>query len=128
MDDDLSSDFSDVENNASTDEYQKWYEEGRQPNVYRPLEFWSTQRQKQVYPRPSRMARDLFAIPAMPDEPERVFPSAGLMTTPHRGRLSARAIVEAQCVERWLKSGIITSLEGAFENVAMYPLDMETED
>jgi hypothetical protein len=46
MDDDLLSDFSDVGNDASTDEYQKWCEEGRQPNVYRPLEFWSTQRQK----------------------------------------------------------------------------------
>jgi hypothetical protein len=39
MDDDLLSDFSDVENDASTDEYQKWCEEGRQPNEYRPLEF-----------------------------------------------------------------------------------------
>jgi hypothetical protein len=128
MDDDLLSDFSDVENDASTDEYQKWCEEGRQPNEYRPLEFWSTQRQKQAYPRLSRMARDLFTIPAMSDEPERIFSSAGLMTTPHRGRLSARAIGEAQCVKSWLKTGIITSLEGTFENVAMYPIDMEIED
>ncbi|KAG9994666.1 hypothetical protein KCU78_g18313, partial [Aureobasidium melanogenum] len=128
MDDDLLSDFSDIENDASTDEYQKWCEEGRQPNVYRPLEFWSTQRQKQTYPRLSRMARDLFTIPAMSDEPERIFSSAGLMTTPHRGRLSARAIGEAQCVKSWLKTGIITSLEGTFENVAMYPIDMEIED
>jgi hypothetical protein len=51
-----------------------------------------------------------------------------LMTTPHRGRLSARAIGEAQCVKSWLKTGIITSLEGTFENVAMYPIDMETEN
>jgi hypothetical protein len=95
MDDDLWSDFSDVENDASTNEYQKWCEKGRQPNVYRPLEFWLTQRQKQAYPRLSRMARDLFTIPAMSDELERIFSSAGLMTTPHRGRLSARAIREA---------------------------------
>jgi hypothetical protein len=51
-----------------------------------------------------------------------------LMTTPHRGRLSARAIGEAQCVKSWLKTGIITSLEGTFENVAIYPIDMEIED
>jgi hypothetical protein len=41
------------------------------------------------------MARDLFTIPVMLDELERIFLSAGLMTTPHRGRLSARAIGEA---------------------------------
>jgi hypothetical protein len=99
MDDDLLSDFSDVDNDVSTDEYQKWCEEGRQSNVYKSLEFWSTQRQKQAYPRLSRMVRILFTIPAMSDEPECVFLSAGLMTTPHRGRLSARAIGEAQCVK-----------------------------
>jgi hypothetical protein len=64
----------------------------------------------------------------MSDEPERIFSSAGLMTTPHRGRLSARAIGKTQCVKTWLKNGIITSLEGTFENVAMYPIDMEVED
>ena len=41
------------------------------------------------------MAIDLFTIPAISDEPERIFLSAGLMTTPHRGRLFARAIGEA---------------------------------
>jgi hypothetical protein len=64
----------------------------------------------------------------MSDEPERIFSSAGLMTTPRRGRLSARTIGEAQCVKSWLKNGIITSLEGTFENVAMYPIDIEIED
>jgi hypothetical protein len=42
MDDDLLSDFSDVENDAPTDSYQRWCEEVRQLNEYRPLEFWST--------------------------------------------------------------------------------------
>jgi hypothetical protein len=49
------------------------------------------------------------------------------MTTPHEGRLSARAIGEAQCVKSWLKTGIITSLEETFEYVATYPKNMETE-
>jgi hypothetical protein len=109
-------------------EYQKWDKEGRRPNELRPLEFRSTQRQKQAYPRLPCMDKDLFTIPAMSDEPERVLSSAGLMTRPHRGRLSARAIGEAQCVKTWLKTDIITSLEGTFENVAMYPIDMEIED
>jgi hypothetical protein len=124
MDDDLLSDFSDLEGDI-TDEYQRWCEEGRQPTEFRPLEFWSTQRQKQAYPRLSRMARDLFTIPAMSDEPERVFSSSGLMTTPHRGRLSARAIGEAQVVKSWIKTGIITSLEGTFEKAAIIPIDLD---
>jgi hypothetical protein len=64
----------------------------------------------------------------MSDEPERIVPSAGMMTQSHRGRPSARAIGEAQCVKSWPKTGIITSLKATFENVAMYPIDMETED
>jgi hypothetical protein len=66
------------------------------------------------------MARDLFTILAMSDEPERVFSSSGLMTTPHQGRLSARAIGEAQVVKSWIKTGISTSLEGTFERVASF--------
>ncbi|THV84951.1 hypothetical protein D6D29_02746 [Aureobasidium pullulans] len=79
MDEDLLSDFSDLEDDKSNDEYSRWCDEGRQPNEFRPLEFWSSKRQKQCYPRLARMARDLFTIPAMSDEPERVFSSAGLM-------------------------------------------------
>jgi hypothetical protein len=51
--------------------------------------------QHDVKSRLTLVTRDLFTIPAMSDESERIFSSAGLMTTPHRGRLSARAIGEA---------------------------------
>ena len=74
------------------------------------------------------MANDLFTIPAMLVELERIFSSAGLMTTPHRGRLSAPAIGEAQCVKLAPKTGIITSLEGTLENVTMYLINMEVKD
>jgi hypothetical protein len=96
MDEDLSSDFSDLENDTSTE------------NEYRPREFWSTKRQKQAYPRLLRMVRNLFTVPAMSDEPERIFLCAGEITTTHRGRLSARTIRKAQCIKGWIKTGIIT--------------------
>jgi hypothetical protein len=64
----------------------------------------------------------------MPDEPERIFSSAGLMITPHRGWLSARTIAEVQCVTSKIKTGIVTNLEGTFRNVAMCQIDIETED
>jgi hypothetical protein len=124
MDDDLLSDFSDLDNSTG-DEYVRWCEEGRQPKEFRPLEFWSTQRQRESYPRLSKMARDLFTIPAMSDEPERVFSSAGLMVTPLRGRLSAKAIGQTQCVKSWIKTGVIANLEGTFERVNSVPQEIE---
>jgi hypothetical protein len=124
MDDDLLSDFSDLDNSTG-DEYVRRCEEGRQPKEFRPLEFWSTQRQRESYPRLSKMARDLFTIPAMSDEPERVFSSAGLMVTPSRGRLSAKAIGQTQCVKSWIKTGVIANLEGTFERVNSVPQEVE---
>jgi hypothetical protein len=81
MDDDLLSDFSDLDNSTG-DVYVRWCKEGRQPKEFRPPEFPSTQRQRESYPRLLEMARDLFPSPAMSDKPERVFSSAGLMVTP----------------------------------------------
>jgi hypothetical protein len=72
----------------------------------------------------SDMAGDLFTVPAMSDELERIFSNAGLISSPYRGRLPAFG--EAQYAKSWLKMGIITSLEETFENVAVYPFDMET--
>jgi hypothetical protein len=104
-----------------TDEYSRWCVEGRVPDVYHPLEFWSKARIKHSYPRLSRMARDLFTIPAMSDEPERVFSSCGNMVIPQRGNLSAEVIEEAQCVKNWMRRGIITNLGATFELVKAIP-------
>ncbi|KAG2164741.1 hypothetical protein JADG_004480 [Aureobasidium aubasidani] len=96
MDATLTSDEEDADIvTPETDEYARWCVEGRVPNVYHPLEFWSKPRIKHTYPRLSRMARDLFTILAMSDEPERVFSSCGNIVTPQRGKLSGEAIEEA---------------------------------
>jgi hypothetical protein len=95
--------------------------EGRVPDVYHPLEFWSKPRIKHTYPRLSRMARDLFTIPAMSDEPERVFSSCGNMVTTQREDLSAEAIEEAQCIKNWMRNGVITNLGATFEAVSSRP-------
>jgi hypothetical protein len=116
MDDDLLSDFSDLDN-SSGDEYTRWFEEGRQPKEFRPLEYWSTRLQREIHPRHSKMARDLFTIPAMSDESERVFSNAGPKVTPLRGQSSAKTIGQTQCVRSWIKTGVIVNLEGTFERV-----------
>jgi hypothetical protein len=96
MDADISLEEEETTHDAlDTNEYAKWCSKGRVPNVYYPLKFWSKARIKYTYPRLSRMARDLFTIPAMSNEPKRVFSSCGNMVTTQRGNLSAKAIKEA---------------------------------
>lgn len=93
MDATLTSDEEDADVvTHETDKYARWCVEGRVPDVYHPLEFWSKPRIKHSYPRLSRMARDLFTIPAMSNEPKRVFSSCGNMVTPQRGSYPARPL------------------------------------
>jgi hypothetical protein len=125
MDADITSEEEEANiESPETDEYAKWCIEGRVPDVYHPLEFWSKPRIKHNYPRLSRMARDLFTIPAMSDEPERVFSSCGNMVTAQRGNLSAEAIEEAQCMKNWMRNGVITNLGATFEAVSSRPEDV----
>jgi hypothetical protein len=126
MDANITSDEEDLHTTSpETDEYSRWCVEGRVPDVYHPLEFWSKARIKHTYPRLSKMARDLFTIPAMSDEPERVFSSCGNMVTPQRGKLSGEAIEEAQCIKNWMRHGIITNLGATFELVQSVPQEAE---
>ncbi|KAI3572696.1 transcriptional activator of glycolytic enzymes-domain-containing protein [Fusarium oxysporum f. sp. albedinis] len=50
-----------------------------------PIQYWLLRRRQ--YPRLSQMAIDLFSIPAIPSEPERIFSLAGQIVTAGRGRL-----------------------------------------
>ena len=108
-----------------TNEYSRWCVEGRVPNVYYPLEFWSKARIKHTYPRLSKIARDLFTIPAMSNKPERVFSSYSNMVTPQRGKLSGKAIKEAQFIKNWMRHRIITNLGATFELVQSVPQEAE---
>jgi len=70
-----------------------------------PIAYWRARRQ--AYPRLSRMAIDVFTIPAMSLEPERVFSIAGVMVTDRRNRLKAETIQAAQCLQWWWRDGVI---------------------
>jgi hypothetical protein len=67
------------------DEYQQWCQRPRDRFALEspPLEFWTSYAIKKTFPRLQKMALDVFTIPAMSDEPERVFGSTGLMVKPH---------------------------------------------
>ncbi|KAF4443574.1 transposase-like protein [Fusarium austroafricanum] len=92
---------------AMRDEYAEWVATTDPGDclVDNPIQYWLLRRRQ--YPRLSRMAIDVFSIPAMSTEPERIFSLAGQMVTAQRGRLQADIIGAAQCISSWEKSGVI---------------------
>jgi hypothetical protein len=89
------------------DEYAEWVAvtDPGDKSVDDPIQYWLLR--KKQYPRLSRMALDLFSIPAMSSEPERIFSLTGQMITPQRSCLLADIIGAAQCISSWEKSGVV---------------------
>ncbi|KAK2923067.1 HAT, C-terminal dimerization domain [Fusarium oxysporum f. sp. vasinfectum] len=89
------------------DEYAEWLSTS-DPGDYlvdNPIQYWLLRRRQ--YPRLSRMAIDLFSVPAMSSEPERIFSLAGQMVAPLRRQLQADIVGAARCISSWEKSGAI---------------------
>jgi len=74
-----------------------------------PILWWYQHRMD--YPQLSRMAFDIFSIPAMSTEVERVFSSSGITITPRRNRLKADIIEAVECQKSWEQTGLITFQE-----------------
>jgi hypothetical protein len=53
------------------------------------------------------MAVELMRIPAMSDEPERLFSSAKLLICDQRNRLGDDIIDASECLKSWVKQGLI---------------------
>ena len=51
------------------------------------------------------MAIDILSIPAMSDEPERVFSGARRTISWERARLGAEMVEKVECLKYWIKSG-----------------------
>jgi hypothetical protein len=68
-----------------------------------PIAWWVER--KQAFPRLSRLALDLLAIPAMADHCERQFSLAKLSVSTQRCRLQARTLEFLQLLRSWIKQG-----------------------
>jgi len=68
------------------------------------LKWWSIHQVE--YPRLARFARDIFGIPGMSAEVERLFSSAKLMIPPHRSSLLPASIEAGECLRSWVKGGL----------------------
>ena len=53
------------------------------------------------------MAKDVFSIPAMSAEVERLFSSAKLMVSDQRSSLKASSIEVGECVRSWIREGFV---------------------
>ena len=61
----------------------------------------------EAYPILSKLALDIFSIPAMSAEPERVFSSTKKLITDERNRLSDETVEADECQKHWLLSGVL---------------------
>ena len=52
------------------------------------------------------MAIDILSIPAMSDEPERVFSGARRMVSWDRGQMEAETLEQVECLKHWKWTGI----------------------
>ena len=73
-------------------------------DVKDPLEWWH--RRGKEYPILYKMAVDLFSIPGMSSECERIFSSAKKVITDERTRLSPETVEMDQCLKHWILRGL----------------------
>jgi hypothetical protein len=88
------------------DEYQRCYtreNNSKYPNGH--LAWWVSYETK--YPKLAQMARDIFSIPSILAEVERLFSSAKLMILPSRNSLAIEAIEAGECIRSWVGNSLI---------------------
>lgn len=89
------------------DELERWLKEQlTTESATNPLEWWRVTGSKH-YPQLTQMAVDLLSIPAMSDEPERLFSRLGLIITPRRNHLKQDAVQAIACLHSWDRNGLI---------------------
>lgn len=90
------------------DEFEKFIKSPpRHMMAKTPLEWWCREEQRMEYPRLHQMAIDILSVPAMSDDPERVFSCARRTISWDRARLSADTIEKLQCLSSWVKNDLI---------------------
>ena len=86
------------------DELERYYRMGSQ-KIEDPVQWWLGNRD--IFPRLSRLALDIFAIPAMASDCERAFSNAKLTMTSQRIRMSDLTLEVLQLLKNWLCHGAI---------------------
>jgi hypothetical protein len=74
------------------------------------LAWWYQDTQRQRWPRLSLMAIDILSIPAMSDEPERVFSGCRCTIPWDRASMLPETLEQRECLKHWIRSRIINVL------------------
>ena len=72
------------------------------------LTWWLEPKQRSRFPLLSKMAIDIYSVPAMSSEPERVFSKAKHTVSEQRNGLKAETIEMLECLKSWFRLGIFT--------------------
>lgn len=72
------------------------------------LDWWLASEQRTRLPFLSIMAIDVFSIPAMSSEPERVFSGAKRTMSDHRMSMKTETVELLECLKSWFRLGIYT--------------------
>lgn len=70
-----------------------------------PIDYWMGK--TFTWPQLAGLALNVFAIPVMSDEPERVFSTTGHALSPRRRRLKDETIDHLMSVKAWSKAGLV---------------------
>ncbi|OAQ58218.1 ribonuclease H-like protein [Pochonia chlamydosporia 170] len=76
------------------------------------LSWWLQEQQRKRWPRLSRMAIDILSMPAMSDEPERVFSGTRRTISWERAQLDADQVEKGECLKQWVRNDTLKGCEG----------------
>ena len=93
---------------SSVDQLAQYYAEPPHdkslPVSKSPIPYWIDK--KAVWPQLAAMALDVFSVPAMSDEPERIFSQTGHILSPRRRRLTSKSMQRLMCMKSRLEQGV----------------------
>lgn len=93
------------------DELDLYLTEPRLKTVSSVIKWWTDPAQKSRFPLLYLMAIDIFSIPAMSSEPERVFSGTKNTISNNRASLNMESIQATQCLKSWFRSGLFIKPE-----------------
>lgn len=96
-------------NSPSKDEYEAYLAQRNIQVTESALDWWLRDAQRQTWPRLSQMAIDLLSIPAMSDEPERVFSGARRTISWERTKLGSSNIEKTECLKHWMQGDLVST-------------------
>lgn len=97
---------SDSEEEELSNEFDHYIKSKRDRHVTDPLNWWS--KSQSIFPRMSKMARDVYAVPATGCGVEREFSISGKVVSKERNRLDVKTISDLMQYKRWVAhNGVI---------------------